>query len=150
MSWKYWPTVRKMSEKSCHRKTVIANFTFGAKPVSVCHTSEPCKNGWTDWYDVWVFSSDGSKQSYIRWGPDHPMGTGNFKGEGAPIVKCRNIMLWAMKKMAELIKMPFGMLSQMVPSNCILDGCTGPLWQGSILRGQGMPDDTLIWTVQNS
>jgi len=26
---------------------------------SVCHTSEPCKNSWTDWDAVWVEDSGG-------------------------------------------------------------------------------------------
>ena len=30
---------------------------------SVCHTSEPCKNGWTDRDGVWVVGSYGPKES---------------------------------------------------------------------------------------
>ena len=35
---------------------------------SVCHTSEPCKNSWTDQDAIWVVGSDGPKESRVRWG----------------------------------------------------------------------------------
>jgi len=42
---------------------------------SVCHTTEPCKNGWTDQYAIWVVGSDGPRESCVTWtGPDSPMG----------------------------------------------------------------------------
>ena len=34
---------------------------------SVCHTSEPCKNGRTDRDTVLVEDSDGPKESCVRW-----------------------------------------------------------------------------------
>jgi len=42
-------------------------------------------------------------------------------------------------KTAELIEMPFGMLSRMDPRNHILDGSIDPLWEGAILTGEGHP-----------
>ena len=55
---------------------------------SVCHTSEPCKNGCTDRAAVWVEDLDGPGEPCIRWGPDPTMGRGKFLGEnGRPIVK---------------------------------------------------------------
>jgi len=47
---------------------------------SVCHTSEPCENGWTDRDAVWVEDSVGPREPCIRWGPD-PHGKGQFWGE---------------------------------------------------------------------
>jgi len=41
---------------------------------SVCHSSESCKNGWTD--RVCVEDSSGPKEPCIRRGPD-PHGKGN-------------------------------------------------------------------------
>jgi len=35
--------------------------------LSVCHTSEPCKNGWTDRDAIWVVGSDGPKESSVTW-----------------------------------------------------------------------------------
>jgi len=39
---------------------------------SVCrcvwHSSEPCKNGWTDRDAVWVENSGGSKESFVTLG----------------------------------------------------------------------------------
>ena len=42
--------------------------------LSVCHTSEPCKNGCSD--RDWVEDSGEPKESYIRWGP-YPHERGN-------------------------------------------------------------------------
>jgi len=38
--------------------------------LTVCHTSEPCKKGWTDLDPVWVEDSGGPKEARVRWGPD--------------------------------------------------------------------------------
>jgi len=37
--------------------------------LSVCLTSEPCKNGCTDRDAVWVEDSGGPREPCIRWGP---------------------------------------------------------------------------------
>jgi len=34
--------------------------------LSVCHTSEPCKNGLTDQFAVWVVDSSGPKDAQIQ------------------------------------------------------------------------------------
>jgi len=47
---------------------------------SVCHSSEPCKNSWTDRDAVWVEDSAGPKEPCFRWGSRSPMGRGNFEG----------------------------------------------------------------------
>jgi len=39
---------------------------------------------------------------------------------------------------AELIEMPFGMLSRVDPKNHVLDGSRGPAWKWASLRGKGM------------
>ena len=63
--------------------------------LSVCHTSKPCKNGWTNRDAVWVVGSDGQQKSCVRWGARSPLGRGNFKGEwGRPIVKWHSPMMW--------------------------------------------------------
>jgi len=41
--------------------------------LSVCHSSDPCINGWTDRDAVWVEDLGGPKKPCIRWGPDSPM-----------------------------------------------------------------------------
>jgi len=48
---------------------------------SVCRTSEPCKNSWTDRDAVWVEDLGGPKGPCIRWGFRSPMGRGKFLGE---------------------------------------------------------------------
>jgi len=61
--------------------------------LSVCHTSEPCKNGWTDRDAIWVEDSGGPKELCIRWRFRSPMGNGNFeRGKGRPIVKYRDTL----------------------------------------------------------
>ena len=60
---------------------------------SVCHTSEPCKNGCTDRAAVWVEDLVRPGEPCISWGPDTHMGRGKFLGEnGRPVVKYRDIL----------------------------------------------------------
>jgi len=50
------------------------------------------------------------------------MGRGNFEGEQRPIVKYRDTSVVISAKMAEPIKMPFGLWARMGPRNHVLDG----------------------------
>jgi len=52
---------------------------------SVYHSSEPCKNSWTDRDAVWVQDSGWPKNHVLDGGPDPPMGRGNFEGKGGPL-----------------------------------------------------------------
>jgi len=45
---------------------------------SVCHSSEPWKNGWTDRDPVWVEDLRGSMEACIRWRFRSPHGKGQF------------------------------------------------------------------------
>jgi len=57
---------------------------------SVCHSSEPCKNGWTNRDAFWVVDSGGPKEPCIRWGSSSPGGKWQFWGKkGRPILKYR-------------------------------------------------------------
>jgi len=54
--------------------------------LSVCHTSEPCKNGWNGQVAIRVPDSGGPNEPRITLGPDAYMGRGNFEGEtGKPL-----------------------------------------------------------------
>jgi len=55
--------------------------------LSVCHTSELGKNGWTDRDAIWVEDSAGPREPCIRWGPDPPWEGTILRGEGHPIAK---------------------------------------------------------------
>jgi len=55
--------------------------------LSVCHISEPCKNGYTSCDAVWVEDLGGPREPCIRWGYRSPVGSGNFEGDGQLIVK---------------------------------------------------------------
>jgi len=66
---------------------------------SVCHTSEPCKNGCTDWDAVWVEDSGGPKEPCIRWESTSLMGRGNFEGgKGRPIGQYRDTVRSSVQK----------------------------------------------------
>ena len=67
----------------CSTTYVDAVYSYPPSGVvcrSVCHTSEPCKNGCTDRDAVWVGDSGGLRAPCIRWDPDPPMERGNFEG----------------------------------------------------------------------
>jgi len=61
-----------------HRGTTYVDVTYCYKPTdrvawwsigqSACHSSELCKNGWTDRDAVWDLDSGGPKKACIRWG----------------------------------------------------------------------------------
>ena len=60
---------------------------------SVCHTSEPCKNGCTDGAAVWVEDLGGPGEPCIRSGSRSLHGKGQIFGEnGRPIVKYRDTL----------------------------------------------------------
>ena len=68
-----------------HRSTTYVDAVYCYRPSSVvcwsvCHTSEPCKNGCTDQDAVWVEESGGPKEPCIRWGPDP-----RFFGQGSSL-----------------------------------------------------------------
>ena len=83
-----------------HRSTTYIDAAYSYRPSSVvcrsvCHTSEPCKNGCTNRAAVWVEELGGPGEPCIRWGPDPPLRRGKFWGENErPIVKYRDT-LWS-------------------------------------------------------
>jgi len=69
--------------------------------MSVCHTSEPCNNCWTNWDAIWVEDSGGPREHILDgdWGSRCPMGSGNFEGgKGHPIVKHKDTLPWSVQK----------------------------------------------------
>ena len=81
---------------------------------------------------VWVVGLDGNKESCIRWDPDPPW-EGAILGESSAHCKVQELSAVICAKMAELIEMPFEMLSLVDLKNHILDGGTDPTWEGIIL-----------------
>jgi len=79
----------------CYRPSCVVCCLFCR---SVCHTSEPCKNGWTDWDAISVLGADGPKESCVTWGSRSSHGTWQFWGKRVPIVKCTDFLPWAVKK----------------------------------------------------
>jgi len=59
---------------------------------SVCHASEPCKNGWTDRDAAWVEDSGGPMEPCIRLESRSPHWKGQLCGrKGQPTVKYRTL-----------------------------------------------------------
>jgi len=78
-----------------HRGTTYVDAAYCYRPSSViCHTSEPCTNGWTDRDTIWLRTQVGPGNHVLDGGPD-PHEKGQFCGmKGRPIVKYRDI-LWS-------------------------------------------------------
>jgi len=87
-----------------HRSTTYVDADYCYQPssmvcLSVCHTSEPCKNGWTDWDAIWVEDSSGPREPCIRWRSRSSHGKGQFVGgKGRPIVKYRDARRLSVQK----------------------------------------------------
>jgi len=103
---------------------------------SVCHGSEPCKSGRTDWDAVSLKTWVGPR-NHVLDGVHIPhrkgqfWGGGNFRGKDMPddtTVSCA--------KMAEPIKMPFGLWTQVG-------------WRKHVLHGGTLaPSDECDWSVR--
>jgi len=90
--------------------------------LSVCHTSEPCKNGCTDRAAFWVVDLGGPGEPCVRWGSRSPHGKGQiFWGDGRPIVKYRDTLRSSVQRRLN-IGMPFGLWARMGRRNHVLDG----------------------------
>jgi len=62
-------------------------------------------------------------RNHVRWGPDPPIGSGNYDGKGA--AHCRELC-----KKAEPIEIPFGLWIRMGPRKHAFDGVhTGEICQ---------------------
>jgi len=59
----------------------VASSVVLSVALSVCHTSEPCKNSWNDQVSICILDSGGPNEPHITWGPDDNMGRNNFEGE---------------------------------------------------------------------
>jgi len=85
-----------------HRSTSYVDAAYCYRPSSVicrsvCHTSEHCKNGWTDRATVWVEDSGGPRKPRIRWGSRYPIGRGKL-GEISAHCRYRDFLSWAVQE----------------------------------------------------
>ena len=53
-----------------HRCSLLLQMKYCGQ--SVCHSREPCKNGWTYWDAIWCVDVGGTKEPCIRWGLGAP------------------------------------------------------------------------------
>ena len=111
----------------------------------VCHTSEPCRNGWTDW-DVWVMDSGGPKETYIMRRSRGAI----FRGKNMPWLARRHSAV-SCAKMAEPIQMPFGSCSRGGPKEvCVAWGHIGATWRIRLNRPYAAamrPYVKLLWPL---
>jgi len=69
-------------------------------PIVKCRTvcRELCKNSWSDRDAVWDAEWSWPKEACIGWGPNPPCISAIWEGKGRPIVKCKDLLPWAVKK----------------------------------------------------
>jgi len=93
-----------------HHSTTYIDMAYCYRPssvvclsicLSVCHSSEPYKNGWTDQDAIWDAESRGPTVPHITWGADAPMGRGIFRGVYGPL---QGIEFWGLGKRVSCAK----------------------------------------------
>jgi len=63
-------------------RPIVTDWIAWSVGLFVCHSSEPCKNGWTDRDAVWVEDSGGPMEPCIRWGSrSAPVERSKFEGK---------------------------------------------------------------------
>jgi len=120
---------------------------------SVCHlVTEPCKNGSTNQDVIWVEDLGGPKEPNIRWGPDAPMGRGNFEGRWGGPMQTVGTLYGEMCKNGWTNRDAVWVEDVGGPK----EPCIRWISQLSHAKAQylgektcpGMPNDTLLWAVQ--
>jgi len=118
----------------------------------VRHTSEPCKNGWTDRDAIWFMDSGGPKEQCITWGSRSPLGRVNFWGR-LPVVEYRECLPWAVRKWLTWSTCHFWCRVELTQGPRVRWGFRYPMWRDNF-DGEGhgptslMSNDTLLWAVQ--
>ena len=106
--------------RSIFRSTHMPWWSVG---LSVCHSSEPCKNSWTDWDAVsGNFRTLVGPRNHVLDG--RPDGKGQYWGEsGGPLLSIGHSAVCSdLCKKAEPVQMPFVLWAQGI----VLDGDTDP------------------------
>jgi len=111
--------------------------------LSVCNTSEPCKNGWTGRSAVWVKT---------RVSPGYHMWVQILYGKGEVVSHCKVLGHFAVVyAKTALIEIPFGLRTQVGSGNHVLDGCPNSPWERVIFgerRAHCKYRDFLWWAEQ--
>jgi len=112
---------------------VVTDYVAWSVSQSVCHSSEPGKNEWTDPDAVWVEDLGGPREPCTRWGSRSPMGKGKiFMGEGLPIVKFRDTLSSSVQKWLNQSRCwNLGFWAWISPRNHKLDGGPDCSWERS-------------------
>jgi len=76
----------------CYRPSIVACLSVCR---SVCHSSEPCKDGWASPDAVWVVDLGRLKELRVRWGSRSPRAKGQFFGESSCDGMPHDTLPWA-------------------------------------------------------
>jgi len=125
-------------------RSIVTDLVVWSVGQSVCHTSEPCKNGWTDRDVVWIEDSGGPRELCTRWGPESrsPWKVAILRGERASHCQVLEHSAVICAKTAEPIKMTFGLWVWMGPRNNVRWGAI--FGERVIVKYR----DLLPWAVQ--
>jgi len=97
--------------------------------LSVCHTSEPCKNGWNDQVAIYVPDWGEPNEPRITSGPDTSMGRGNVEGEtGKPLY--RDTPRSSVQRRLNRSRCRLGCGLAWAQASCVI-------WKVQILNGKG-------------
>jgi len=145
-----------------HRNTTYVDAAYSYRPrsvvcrsvclsvgLSVWHTSQPCKNRYTDRAAVWIEDLGGPGNHVLDGGPDSPMGRGKvLGGELVSHCKVQGHSTVVCAKTAEPIGMPFGLWARMGRRNHWIGvhRCWGTLpWQP--ILGLKLLLTGFVWTI---
>jgi len=94
--------------------------------LSVCHSSEPCKNGWTHQMPFALRTRVGPVNHVLDGGPDPPMQSKGtiLRGNGWPTVKYRDCLPWAVQKWLNRLRCHLGYGVWWVQGSTYWIGCT--------------------------
>jgi len=113
---------------------------------SLCHSSEPCKNGEPIENAVWTVGLDGTKESCVRWGPQ-------FFWERALLVKYTDFLPWDVKlRLNELIcRLSCGLRRAKGSTSSVMFAmCFGATWRIRLNRLSAVvmqPYVKLLWPL---
>ena len=108
---------------------------------SICHTSQPFKNDWTDRDAIELWTSVGSR-NHVLDGDQIPHANGKFwGGKDRPIVKYRDTQLWAVQKRLNRSRCRVGSRKHVLDRVQI-----GATWRIRVNRPCTGGDATFLWS----
>jgi len=91
---------------------------------SVCHSCEPCENGWTNRDAIRVVDLGGSNESCVRWRSRSPHTKGQFLGDRTCRGMSDNTLPWAVQKWLNRARWCLGCGFEWAQGSMSYVGCT--------------------------